>query len=161
MSDQTSTSSATPSFITHTGGCHCKGVRWEVDTPTADIIAWECNCSICAMKRNIHFVVPKSHFRLLGNSKENLTEYSFNTHVARHVFCKVCGVQSYYHPRSNPDGIAITIYCVDGFCGNTTGSTSCCSIKTMRIKQFDGQHWEEYIEKSGISSHSKAVKQTM
>ncbi|RYH15849.1 hypothetical protein EON65_31025 [archaeon] len=47
---------------------------------------------------------------LLGS--DFLTEYRFNTKVARHVFCKKCGVQAYYIPRSNPDGVAVTLACI-------------------------------------------------
>ena len=55
------------------------------------------------MKTNLHFVVPKSKFTLLKGA-ENITTYTFNTHQAKHMFCKICGVQSFYVPRSNPDG---------------------------------------------------------
>ena len=61
------------------------------------------SCSICAMKSNLHFVVPSSKFRLIKGS-ESLQTYTFNTHKAKHMFCKICGVQSFYIPRSNPDG---------------------------------------------------------
>ncbi|KAK9904606.1 hypothetical protein M0R45_000569 [Rubus argutus] len=45
--------------------------------------------------------------------KNFLTTYSFGTHTAKHTFCKVCGITSFYYPRSNPDGVAITYRCVD------------------------------------------------
>jgi hypothetical protein len=54
-------------------------------------------------KQNKHFIVPHSRFNLMQGS-EALTTYTFNTHQAKHVFCKICGVQSFYQPRSNPDG---------------------------------------------------------
>lgn len=55
------------------------------------------------MKANDHVIVPHKRFRLLGG-EGHLTAYTFNTHRAKHMFCKVCGVQSFYQPRSNPDG---------------------------------------------------------
>ena len=54
-------------------------------------------------KSNLHFVVPGYKFKIL-KGKELLTTYTFNTHQAKHLFCKLCGVQSFYIPRSNPDG---------------------------------------------------------
>jgi hypothetical protein len=129
-------------LLTHRGGCHCGRVRFEVDAPAA-VVAWDCNCSICAMKRNTHFVVPASRFRLL-TSTEELTLYEFNTCVAKHWFCKTCGVQSFYNPRSNPDGVSVTVHCVEP--GTLTEVTTRC---------FDGQNWEEFISKSGIRAHSK------
>lgn len=37
-------------FVTHRGQCHCGRVKFECDAP-ANIIIWECNCSICNMVR--------------------------------------------------------------------------------------------------------------
>ncbi|KAK4359994.1 hypothetical protein RND71_022223 [Anisodus tanguticus] len=61
------------------------------------------------MRRNTNFIVPSERFALLGDSKEFITTYTFGTHTAKHTFCKVCGVTSFYIPRSNPDGIAVTL----------------------------------------------------
>jgi hypothetical protein len=55
------------------------------------------------MKQNHHFIVPGHKFRIL-TGEDKLTTYRFNTRVAKHTFCSVCGVQSFYTPRSNPDG---------------------------------------------------------
>jgi len=57
------------------------GRRFEVDAP-AEIVAWNCNCSICNMKKNWHFMVPKSRLRLL-KGEDCLTTYRFNTKVAQ------------------------------------------------------------------------------
>jgi hypothetical protein len=59
---------------------------------------------------------------------EYLTEYTFNTKVAKHMFCKKCGVQAFYTPRSNPDGIAITLACV------RREQVSCIPPSHIRIK---------------------------
>jgi hypothetical protein len=97
--------------VVHRGGCHCGRVRFEVDAP-ARIDAIECNCSICRMTGFLHLIVPASRFRLLQGA-EFLTEYAFNTGAARHRFCKVCGIKSFYVPRSNPDGIDVNVHCLD------------------------------------------------
>ena len=49
--------------IDHHGGCHCGDVRWTVRA-AASLVAWDCNCSVCAMKRNVHFIVPAADFSL-------------------------------------------------------------------------------------------------
>lgn len=61
------------------------------------------SCSICDMKQNHHFIVPESKFELVSGETE-LSTYRFNTKMAEHTFCSICGVQSFYTPRSNPDG---------------------------------------------------------
>ena len=97
--------------ITHKGGCHCKRVRWKVEAPKS-LIAWNCNYSTCSMRGNIHFIVPSNQFHLVSG-ESNITTYTFGTHTAKHTFCNVCGITSFYTPRSNPDGVTVTLACVD------------------------------------------------
>lgn len=96
--------------VIHAGGCHCGAVTFEVDAPAA-IEALQCNCSVCAMTGFLHLIVPAARFRLL-TGRELLTEYTFNTGVARHLFCRRCGVKSFYVPRSNPDGFSVNVRCL-------------------------------------------------
>lgn len=116
---------------THLGGCHCGAVRFEVDLPER-IEVEDCNCSICAMSGNIHVIVPAARFRLMQGQDE-LTEYRFNTGAARHLFCRKCGVKSFYIPRSNPDGFAVTWRCLEDW-----------MALEVRINPFDGQNWEAH-----------------
>jgi hypothetical protein len=118
-------------------------VRYKVKAP-ASVVVWDCNCSDCAMRRNVHFVVPKSDFELEESSQEFLTLYTFGTHTAKHYFCKVCGITSFYVPRSNPDGVAVTVHCVDPG-----------TISLAEVKIYDGKNWEASYDKSGIAAFSK------
>ena len=121
----------------HTGGCHCGRVRFEVDAP-AELTASECNCSICAKSGYLHLIVPRSRFRLLQGS-ESLTAYTFNTGTAKHLFCSVCGVKSFYVPRSHPDGYSVNVRCLDS-----------STIERIEIKPFNGLEWEkQYPEGRG------------
>lgn len=131
-------------LVEYSGGCHCGKVKFRALAPQ-HLVAWSCNCSICNMRRNDHIVVPESHFTLDESSREFLTEYTFNTHTAKHTFCKVCGITSFYRPRSNPDGLGITLYCL----------TEPAPL-SVEIKNFDGENWEDFIEGSGIREHSKS-----
>ena len=113
----------------HRGGCHCGAVRFEFDAP-AQITAYRCNCSICAMTDFLHIILPARKFRLLeGHGK--LLRYEFNTHVAKHQFCRVCGIKSFYTPRSNPDGVSVNYRCVDRK-----------TIDRVVMEDFDGSNWE-------------------
>ena len=111
-------------FIIHRGGCHCGRVRFEVDAP-ARIQALDCNCSICRMSGYLHLIVPAARFRLLQGA-EHLTEYTFNSGIARHRFCRVCGIKSFYVPRSNPEGIDVNVRCLDA-----------ATIENVAITSFD------------------------
>jgi hypothetical protein len=103
---------ASPSqLVTHRGGCHCRRVRFEVDAPAAlDVL--DCNCSICRMCGFLHLIVPATRFRLLSGA-DDLTQYTFNTGAAKHRFCRVCGIKSFYIPRSHPDGVDVNARCLD------------------------------------------------
>lgn len=116
--------------ITHRGGCHCGAVRYEVRAP-ARLLAQSCNCSICARTGFLHLIVSAADFRLLQGA-EQLTAYTFNTGTAKHLFCRVCGIKSFYVPRSNPDGYSINVNCLDEG-----------TIETLSIEPFDGQNWEQ------------------
>lgn len=110
------------------GGCHCGAVTFEAEGPD-EIVAQDCNCSMCSRAGFLHFIVPKSRFRLL-KGEEAITTYTFNTGAAKHTFCKICGVKSFYTPRSNPDGIDINVRCLD------------TPPKKLTIEPFDGKNWE-------------------
>lgn len=97
--------------ITHHGGCHCRRVRYEVDAPAA-LEVLDCNCSICRMTGFLHLIVPASRFRLMSG-EDALADYRFNTGAARHLFCRHCGVKSFYVPRSHPDGYSVNVRCLD------------------------------------------------
>ena len=86
-------------------------MRFEVEAP-AQLEVLDCNCSICRMTGFLHLIVPASRFRLVAGA-DALTEYTFNTGVARHRFCRYCGVKAFYVPRSHPDGIDINARCLD------------------------------------------------
>lgn len=116
--------------IKHSGGCHCGAVRFEVRAPR-ELTVQRCNCSMCRMHDFLHLIVPASDFTLLSDPTA-LTEYTFNTGVAKHRFCKRCGIKSFYVPRSNPDGYSVNLRCLDA---GTVG--------TVRIENFDGEHWEQ------------------
>jgi hypothetical protein len=115
--------------VIHVGGCHCGRVRFEVEAPAA-ITVTDCNCSICARTGYQHLLVPKARFKLL-QGEEFLTNYRFNTGAAQHLFCKVCGIKSFYVPRSHPEGISVNVRCLDPG-----------TVTQMEFQPFDGRNWE-------------------
>lgn len=116
----------------YTGSCHCGAIRFEVEAPER-IEASECNCSMCARTGYLHLIVPKSKFKLLQGA-DHITTYTFNTGVAKHTFCKVCGIKPFYVPRSNPDGYSVNVRCLDK------------PPATITVKPFDGKNWEQHAQ---------------
>ena len=114
--------------MTHTGGCHCARVRFEVTGELAGVTS--CNCSLCAKKAFLHWIVAPERFRLLAGA-DALATYRFNTGVAKHSFCRHCGVHPFYVPRSDPDKIDVNVRCLDDV-----------DLAGVAVAPFDGRNWE-------------------
>ncbi|MGK7918014.1 MAG: GFA family protein [Prochloraceae cyanobacterium] len=119
--------------VTYEGGCHCGAVRFRVIVDKHEVD--DCNCSICRKKGFLHLIVPPEKFTLLSGT-EVLTTYSFNTHIAKHTFCRICGIHPFYQPRSHPEAIDVNIRCLDGDV-----------LSQFKLRFFDGVNWEENVHK--------------
>jgi hypothetical protein len=115
---------------TISGGCHCGQVRFEAQVPEA-VEVLECNCSICSMTGFRHLIVPHPNFRLLS-AGDLLSSYRFGTGAAEHLFCGVCGIKSFYQPRSHSAAWSINLNTLDHLQG--LGVT---------VRKFDGRNWEK------------------
>jgi hypothetical protein len=113
------------------GGCHCGRVKFRVQGDLDAVTV--CNCSICSKKGYVHMIVPRDQFELLRGA-DAISTYTFNTGVAKHTFCRHCGIHSFYTPRSHPDGISVNVRCLEGV-----------DVGSLHPSLFDGQHWEEFM----------------
>lgn len=114
------------------GGCHCGRVRFEARGRPR--LVYVCNCSICTKKGYLHWIVPLADVRVLSPA-DAVTTYTFNTGVAKHQFCPVCGCAPYYVPRSDPDKLDINARCLDDV-----------DLGALRVETFDGRNWEAHYE---------------
>ena len=119
---------------TYEGGCHCGRVRFRVTASLGGVTY--CNCSMCAKKGFWHLIVPPESFELV-RGKDDLTTYTFNTGVAKHTFCRHCGIHAFYVPRSDPDKIDVNARCLDNI-----------DLDALTPKRFDGKNWETAIERN-------------
>ena len=111
-----------------TGGCHCTAVRFRCTLPPEPMPALDCNCSVCSRTGFLHIIVAHSDFTL-EQGAEALTSYRFGTGTAEHLFCSVCGVKSFYQPRSHPEAWSVNAHCLD-------------TPIALAVEQFDGKHWD-------------------
>jgi len=114
---------------TYQGGCHCGRIRFEVTTNLEKVI--DCNCSICTKKGFLHLIVEPEQFHLLS-PVDAVALYQFNTKTAKHYFCPICGIHSYYIPRSHPDNIDVNVRCLEGV-----------NLQTLVVQPFNGREWEK------------------
>ncbi|MGY3443347.1 hypothetical protein ACVW17_003348 [Bradyrhizobium sp. USDA 4473] len=118
--------------IEHRGRCHCGSVRFRVRAPRKVPVV-RCNCSICRMSGFLHLLVTGDKLSV-ERGEESLTTYQFNKNIARHTFCRFCGVKPFYRPRSDPSGFSVNVRCLDRK-----------AIEIARIDDFDGEHWEQAL----------------
>jgi hypothetical protein len=117
---------------TYEGGCHCGRVRFRV---TADLSrVSDCNCSVCTKKGFLHLIVAPEQFVLLSG-EDALSTYQFNTGTAKHIFCRHCGIHSFYVPRSDPDKIDVNVRCLDDI-----------DLTAITVLPFDGRNWEDAMD---------------
>jgi hypothetical protein len=112
---------------TYTGGCHCGEVRYEATTDLASVLS--CNCSICAKIGALWTFVPPDQFAL-RSGEDCLNDYQFNTKAIHHLFCSVCGVESFVRGKM-PDGsdvVGLNVRCLDGV-----------DLAALQPKPFDGR----------------------
>jgi len=112
-----------------TGGCHCQAVRFEAEVGDPPLSVLDCNCSVCSMTGFLHLMVPHGDFTLLSG-QDALSSYRFGTGAADHLFCRHCGVKSFYQPRSHPDAWSVNVHCLD-------------QQVDLHIEAFDGKNWAQ------------------
>jgi len=114
------------------GNCHCEAVQFKFKS-FEKVEIWKCNCSICKLNDYEHLFIKHEDFILL-EGEEKLTSYKFGTKNANHLFCKSCGVKSFYQPRSHPDMYSVNLKCIIN------------PPKVKKCVDFDGKNFEDSIK---------------
>jgi hypothetical protein len=112
------------------GGCHCGAVRFSAAVPRAPVLL-DCNCSMCAKTGFLHLIVPHEDFTL-ERGADAIVSYRFGTGQADHLFCRICGIKSFYQPRSHPAAWSLNYRALDDGHG-----------LTPTIEAFDGREWDK------------------
>ena len=97
----------------HRASCHCGAVVLELSLPDGVVDPRRCDCSLCRRRGAIVASVPLDGIRIV-QGQEQLRLYQFNTHVAEHYFCDVCGIYTHHRRRSNPDQYGYNVACLEG-----------------------------------------------
>jgi hypothetical protein len=113
-----------------TGGCHCGAVHFRVRFANPPELL-DCNCSICAKTGFLHLISTAADFTL-ERGQDALTDYRWGSGTARHLFCRHCGIKSFYVPRSHPDGYSVNWRALDGV-----------DDVVPVIRPYDGRNWEK------------------
>ena len=96
--------------MNYLGSCHCNSVKFSLETKLEMVV--QCNCTFCK-RRNAKMIIEKKEAIKILKGKDQLTLYQFNTNIAKHHFCKKCGIFVYSNRRFDPNGIAVNAGCID------------------------------------------------
>lgn len=111
----------------HAGSCQCGAVDYEVDVDIDNAVV--CNCSRCERMGFTLAFAPRGNFTL-KSGEDKLTEYRFNSKSIQHLFCSICGVESFAYGKM-PDGseiAAINVNCLEGV-----------DPRALDVKKIDGK----------------------
>lgn len=92
------------------GQCHCGSVTFEIASDLHEITT--CDCSLCTVRNALMVKVPDTHLTLLSG-EEFLTLYQWNMKIARHYFCKMCGIYVFHNKRAAPDHFGVNVLCLN------------------------------------------------
>ncbi len=99
--------------VTMNGACHCGAVRFSAELPQGLASARRCTCSMCRMRGAVAVTGSILGFHIRQGA-DKLATYRFNTGVAEHHFCSVCGIYTHHKRRSNPGQLGINVACLEG-----------------------------------------------
>ena len=107
------------------GSCHCGAVQFRIEADITDV--YRCDCSLCRMKNVPMTSVHEDQFTLVSG-EDVLSEYRWNTGVARHFFCSKCGIYPFHKKRAMPDHYGVNVNCLHGF-----------DLSTVGVRQAEGK----------------------
>ena len=99
--------------ITLNGSCHCGAVKFIATLTEGFASARRCTCSICRMRGAVAVTSTQDAFQIT-QGEDKIATYRFNTGVAEHHFCSVCGIYTHHKRRSNPNELGVNVACLEG-----------------------------------------------
>ncbi len=98
--------------MSHPGSCHCGAVQFHIDAPIVELTT--CDCSLCVKRNALMTRVPEAALSIVAG-QDALELYQWNTQIAKHYFCRHCGIYVFHRKRAAPDHFGVNIFCLDGF----------------------------------------------
>jgi len=115
-----------------TGRCHCGAVQFRIPAQNSPQDLMRCNCSLCRRKGAIMGTARREEFELTQGA-EKLCLYEWNTGVAKHYFCSICGIYTHHQRRRRPDEIGYNVGCLDGIDLDALGKVSLADGQSLSV----------------------------
>ena len=112
----------------YNGSCHCGAITFSFEHKNIEN-GLRCNCSICRRKGAVmsEFTISPEEFNYKIES-DNLGKYQFDSKIAKHYFCKTCGVYPFHETMINPGHFRINLGCIAEIDTNA-----------IKVEVFDGK----------------------
>jgi len=96
------------------GSCHCGAIKFSYDGEHIDK-AVRCNCSICKRKGAMMSgeAIPEENLKVEVEG-DNLGLYQFDSKIAKHYFCKTCGIYTHNEMLRMPGRMRVNLGCIEG-----------------------------------------------
>ncbi|MCH7881523.1 MAG: GFA family protein [Proteobacteria bacterium] len=111
------------------GSCHCGAIKFAFE---ADEISkgLRCTCSICKRKGALMsaFAIPNDELKIEADEND-IGLYQFDSKIAKHYFCKTCGIYTHNETIRAPGHTRVNLGCVDDL-----------DTSKLEIAVFDGKN---------------------
>jgi hypothetical protein len=95
------------------GACHCGAIKFSYDGEEITK-GLRCTCSICSRKGAIMSAEAISAQNLKIEADENdIGLYQFDNKVAKHYFCKICGIYTHNETLRMPGHMRVNLGCIE------------------------------------------------
>ena len=95
------------------GSCHCGAITFAFDHDDIKT-GLRCTCSICrrkgAVMSNFALLPDELNIRIKGDL---LGLYQFDSKIAKHFFCKTCGIYPFHETMRKPGYYRVNLGCID------------------------------------------------
>ncbi|KAG3101604.1 hypothetical protein PI125_g14416 [Phytophthora idaei] len=95
----------------HRGSCDCGSLRFMILAPKRVEAFDDSNTSSCKKGRFPFLIIPTSCFEMMESSDVSL--YESQATSCQHVFCAKCGIHIFQFDHTQPDCVAVNVYCVE------------------------------------------------
>jgi len=99
---------------TYHGTCHCGAVSFSFEHDGVIDKGVRCNCSICKRKGAVMspFTIAPEQFQIKSDG-DALGLYQFDSKVAKHYFCRTCGIYPFHQTLRQPGYYRVNFGCID------------------------------------------------
>ncbi len=100
--------------VEYHGSCHCGRISFHFSGPEITS-GLRCNCSVCRRKgaTMTGYVIAPNDLQIYVED-DALATYEFGEHVARHHFCRHCGIYPFHTTLRKPGYYRVNTGCIDG-----------------------------------------------